>query len=76
MRFKHPPFGSPCYLASLGLWILAWISFTLWLVSLISEYILCMTFWVWVLRGRKMQRRGGGSWSRESRLSLPAETDY
>ena len=31
-RFSYLPQG-PCYLASLGLWIVAWLSCTLWLIS-------------------------------------------
>lgn len=30
----HPFLGSPCYLASLRLWIVAWLSFTLQLLSI------------------------------------------
>lgn len=29
VRFKHPPLGPPCYLASLGLCVVAWLSFTI-----------------------------------------------
>jgi hypothetical protein len=33
LRFKHLQLGPPCYLASLGLWIIAWVYYTLWLIS-------------------------------------------
>ena len=33
MRFKHPHLGLPSYLASLGLWSVAWVSYILWLIS-------------------------------------------
>ena len=33
LRFMIPPLGLPYYLASLGLWIVTWLSFTLQLVS-------------------------------------------
>jgi hypothetical protein len=32
VRFKHPPLVPPCYLASLGLLIVEWLSCTLWLI--------------------------------------------
>jgi hypothetical protein len=32
VNFTHPLLGPPCYLASLGLWIAAWLSFTLQLI--------------------------------------------
>jgi hypothetical protein len=34
VRFKHPPLGFTCYLASLGLWIVAWLSWSSWLISI------------------------------------------
>jgi hypothetical protein len=33
MKFKHLPLGLPCYLASLSLWVVAWVSCTLWLIT-------------------------------------------
>lgn len=48
LKFKHSFLDPPCYLASLGLCLSAWLSCTLWLLSLISEYILCLSSWVWV----------------------------
>ncbi|EDL21591.1 mCG144709, partial [Mus musculus] len=33
VRSKHPPLDLPCYLASLDLWIVRWLSCTLWLMS-------------------------------------------
>ena len=38
--------GSSCYLASLGLWTVGWLSFALH--PLMSEYISCLPIWVWV----------------------------
>ena len=38
----------PCNLTVLGLWVVAWLSLTDQLISTISEYILCLSFWVWV----------------------------
>jgi hypothetical protein len=34
MRFKHPPLGPAYYLVPLVLWIIAWLSCILWLMSI------------------------------------------
>lgn len=33
VRFRLPPLGPPCYLASLGLWVIPWVSCTSWVMS-------------------------------------------
>ena len=43
-----PPLNPPCYLALLGLWTVAWLFFPLWLTSTLSEFIPCLSFWVWI----------------------------
>jgi hypothetical protein len=48
VRFKYLPWGSPCYLASLGMWIVAWLFCTLRLILLIRVYIPSVFFQVWV----------------------------
>lgn len=37
VRFKHSTLGPPCYFASLGLWTVAWLYYTLWLMPIISN---------------------------------------
>ena len=33
----HPSVGAPCYLITLGLWNIAWLSFTLQLISVYEQ---------------------------------------
>ena len=51
VRLKCPPPSPnlPCYLASLGLRVAAWVSFTSWLILCISECTPCVPFWVCVI---------------------------
>ena len=49
VRFKHPPLCLPCYLASLGLWIVVWVSCTLWLISTYKWlHTMHVYTWVWL----------------------------
>jgi hypothetical protein len=50
VRHKHPWLGHPSCLTALCLWIVAWLSYTLWL----SEYIPCVFFWVRDISLRKI----------------------
>jgi len=51
-RVNHSPSAPPCYLACLGLCVVTQLSCTLWLLQLLSEYIPCVYFWVWVTSRR------------------------
>ena len=50
IRFSYVPLGPPYYPVSLGLWIVAWLSYTLWLISSYQwvHTIPLVSFWVWV----------------------------
>ena len=50
---KHPPLSPPCFLASLGLWMVAWLSYTLRLISIYKWVYIMVVFlsllshWAW-----------------------------